>query len=112
MHSIEELYHVVKTTPTTAQATYHPTLRMHRYESLYSRVSVAACMLLRSWIVLPCRKYTPEHMSLRKNYVPLMPIEFFLNFCYTTLHSARVVTHNIKIEDVITSQTSVVSTLL
>jgi len=64
MHSIEELYHVVKTTPTTAQATYHPTLRMHRYESLYSRVSVVTCMLQA--LVLPCRKYTPEHMSLRK----------------------------------------------
>ena len=104
MHSIEELYQVVRTTPTTAQATHHPTLKMRRYGSVYSLISVATC-------ILPCRKYTPEHMSLRKNYVPLMPIEFFLNFCYTTLHSARVVTHNIKIEDVITSQTSVVSTL-
>ena len=88
MHSIEELYQVVRTTPTTAQATHHPTLKMRRYGSVYSLISVATC-------ILPCRKYTPEHMSLRKKRLhATMPIEFFINFCYIALHDTWVVTHN------------------
>jgi hypothetical protein len=65
--SEEEFYHVFRTTPTITQVTHRSRYQTHRDVSVYTQVTVVAYRLqARVSVFLPCRKYTPEHISAEK----------------------------------------------